>query len=245
MDSKFENYMKKQSQLQEKINELFAENKVLKNKISVLSECLSIEKVKKKICELENKQKILSSLESMIIKLRTDVTPLEYLKQTLQKQLISNKDSAIAEQKGLESSDLTVNSGCAIETLDSVSDVSSDESSIIVLSEFDVISDEETLNNTETTVSNKVIFSEALQMAASAQLSLAGSSISNIGSIELLPNDENNQIKNVDRCEQSKSKDIVTLINASSKSEQLLDMYDIVNKEDVLNCDKKVSILFH
>jgi len=246
MDFEIGKYAKKQNELQEKIKELFAENKVLQYRMSVLSECLSLEKVKRKIFELEDKQNMLKSLESMINKLKTDVKPLEYLKHTLQQKFmanaVTNNDSITVEQKDLESSDFTVNSGYAIETLDSLSDVSSEES-IIILSEYDVVSDEE-VNNTETTVNNKVFYAEALQMAASVHLSLADSLTSNIGSIGLLPN-EIDQIKDLNHCVQSESKDIVALMNASSKSEQLLEMYDVVNKQEILNCNENVSILFH
>lgn len=246
MDSEIEKYVKKQIQLQEKIEELFAENKILKNNLSVLCECLSLEKIKRKIFELENKQKLLNSLESMITKLQADVKPLEYLKQTLQKQFmvstVSNDDSVDVNRKDMESSDLTINSGCAIETLDSASDVSSEES-VVVLSEYDVVSDGEVCGDTERTVNNKVMYAEALKMAASEYFSLNESFISNIGYNELLSN-ESDRIKDVDHRVQSESKETVVLMNASSKSEQLLEMYDVVNKKDILKCDENVSIYY-
>lgn len=243
MDLELEKYVKKQRQLQKQIEELFTEKKILQNKICVLNECLSLEKVKQKISELENKQKILTSLEIMVDKLKTDIKPLDYLKQVLQRQLmvstLSTNDLNIDEQKDPQSSMITVNSGCAIETLDSVSDISS-EDSIVILSEYDVVLDEEVCENTEKSVTNKVMYNEALQMATSMHLTPVESSISNIGCLGIFPN-VSDQINNTNHLVQSVSKDSVTLMNASCKSEHLLEMYDIVNEKDFQN----VCILYN
>lgn len=247
MESELEIYAKKQRQLQKQIEELFAEKKILQNKICVLNECLSLEKVKKKISQLENKQKILSSLEILVDKLKTDIKPLDYLKQVLQRQLmvstLSTNDLNIEEQNDSQSSMVTVNSGCAIETLDSLSDVSS-EDSIMILSEFDVVEDEEVCDDTKKSVTNKVQYDEALQMATSVHLKLVESSIPNIGCLGFFP-DGSDQIKDINHSIQSNFidfKNTVTLMNSSSKSEQLLEMYDVVNKEDLSNVNKNVCI---
>lgn len=228
MESKIEKYVEMQNQLQEQVKELFAKNNILENKISVLNECLSLDKVKKKIFELENKQKMLTSLESMVSKLKTDVKQLDYLKQILQQQLmvssLSTTDFNIGDQKNSENSQSTVNSSCAIETLDSLSDVDSEES-IMVLSDYDVVADEEVLECTEKSVEKKVLYNEALLMASSVH-SLSPESLStSIGS-------------NI----QSNHKDITSLMNTSSMSEKLLKMYDVVNKQDVLSNNKNVCI---
>lgn len=243
MDLEIEKYVKKQAQLQEQIKELFAEKKILHDQICVLKECLSLEKVNRKISDLENKQKILTSLESMVNNLRTDIKPLEYLKQVLQRQLmvstLPTNDINIEEQKYSESSLLTSNSICAIETLDSLSDVSSEES-IMVLSDYDVVSDEEVFNNTEKPVENKVMYDEALQMASSVHLTLVEHPIQNIGSIKPLINNSV-QVKDNNCYAQSNSQNTVSLINTCHNSEQLLDLYDVVNELD-LNCNANENI---
>lgn len=228
MESKIEKYAKKQKKLQEQVKELFVKNNILENKISVLNECLSLDKIKKKILELENKQKLLTSLESMVSKLKKDVTQLDYLKQILQRQLmvssLSTTDINIGEQTNLENSQLTVNSGCAIETLDSLSDVDSEES-IKVLSDYDVVADEEVLECSEKPVAKKVLYSEALLMASSVHSLLPESLSTSVGS-------------NI----QSNRKDVTTLMNTSSMSEKSLKMYDVVNKQDLLGNNKNVCI---
>uniref|UniRef100_A0A2S2PJM6 ATP-dependent RNA helicase n=1 Tax=Schizaphis graminum TaxID=13262 RepID=A0A2S2PJM6_SCHGA len=243
MDLEIEKYVKKQIQLQEQIKELFAEKKMLQNQICVLNECLSLEKVNRKISELENKQKILTSLESMVDNLRTDIKPLEYLKQVLQRQLmvstLPTNDLNIEEQKYFESSLSTSNSLCAIETMDSSSDVSS-EDSIMILSDYDVVSDEELFNNTEKPVENKVMYEEALLMASSVHLSLVEHLIPNNDTIEPFINNSD-QVKDNNCHVQSNSKNMVSLMNTSNKSEQLLELYDVVSKLD-LNCNENENI---
>jgi len=246
MDLEIEKYVKKQIQLQEQIKKLFAENKMLQDQICVLNECLSLEKVNQKISELENKQKILTSLESMVNNLRTDIKPLEYLKQVLQRQLmvstLTTNDLNIEEQKCSESSLLTSNSVCAIETLDSSSDISSEES-IMILSDYDVVSDDEIFYNTEKPIENKVMYDEALLMASSVHSSLIEHLIPNIDSIEPFLNN-GDKVNDNNCCLQSNSKNIISTMNTSNKSEQLLELYDVVNELDLLNCNENVCILF-
>lgn len=248
MDSEIEKYATKQSQLEKQIEELFAERKMLQNRISVLNECLSYEKIKQKISELENKQNILKSLESMVYQMKTEIKPLDYLKQLLQKQLMvssistTNKDLNVEEQKCLVSSQLTTNSECAIETLDSLSDVGS-EGSVMVLSEYDMVSDDEFQENTDKAISNKVMYDEALQMASSVHSLLVESPTSNIESIKPSPN-TTEQKDDVNCCLQSDSKDSIASMDTSTKIKQLLDIYDVVKKKDLINCTENVSVLF-
>lgn len=241
MDLEIEKYVKKQTQLQEQIEKLFAEKKILQDQISVLNECLSLEKVNRKISELENKQKILTSLESMVNNLRTDIKPLEYLKQVLQRQLmvstLPTNDLNIEERKYSE------NSICAIETLDSLSDSNSEES-IMVLSDYDVISDEEDFNDAEKPVENKVMYDEALQMASSVYLTLVEHPFPNIGSTQPLMNNSDLQ-KDIECPVQSNSINPISLMNTSIESEKLLDLYDVVDKQDLLNGNENVCLLFY
>lgn len=242
MDSEIEKYVKNQHQLEEQIKELFAEKKILEDKIKVLSECLSLKKVKQKISDLENKQKILTSLESILRNMQSDIKPLEYLKQLLHRELmvstLSTNDFDTEEPKDSKTSLLTVNSECAIETLDSLNDISSEcsDESIIILSEYDVVSDEDDLNdNMEKPTANKVMYHEALQMASSVH-SLFSSKIES--PIEPVQNIID-QIKYI-KCAESNVKDTI-LMNTSCKSEQLLETYDIVNKQDE-QCNSIVCI---
>lgn len=242
MDLVIKKYVSKQNQLQEEIKVLLNDKKILQDKIKVLSECLSLKKVKQKIADLENKQKILTSLENMLDNLKSDIKPLEYLKQLLQNELmvttLSNSDFDVEKQNNLDTSLSTVNSACAIETLDSLSlsDVSSEssEESIIILSEYDVLSDDECLNdNTEKTPPKKVMYDEALQMASSVHSLFSSTIESPIGSILPTPN-ISDQTK-VSNCVKSNFKE-TTLMNTSSTSEKFLKMYGIGNDED-LHCN--------
>lgn len=147
------------------------------------------------------------------------------------------------DQKYSESSLSTSNSLCAIETMDSSSDVSS-EDSIMILSDYDVVSDEELFNNTEKPVENKVMYEEALLMASSVHLSLVEHLIPNNDSIEPFINNSD-QVKDNNCHVQSNSKNTVSLMNTSNKSEQLLELYDVVSKLDLLNCNENVCILFY
>lgn len=248
MDSETEKCLKKQNQLQEQIEQLFIEKKMLQDKISVLSECLSLKKVKQKISVLENKQKILTCLEGMVCNLRTDIKPLEYLKQLLQKELtvssvsrLSTDDFEVEEQKEVENSEsllLTQNSECAIETLDSLSDDGS-EDSVMVLSEYDFVSNDDVCNDMEKTAASKVMYKEALLMASSVHSTLTESHILSSGSSSNIID----QTKDLN-CTQFNSKDTDTLMNASSKSEQLLKTFDIVNDHEILNCNVCIHFYF-
>jgi len=114
----------------------------------------------------------------------------------------------------------------------------------MILSDYDVVSDEEVLNNSEKPVENKVMYDEALQMASSVHLTLVDHLIPNIGSIETIINNSD-QVKDNNCCVQSNSKSTISSMNTSSKSEQLLDLYDVVNELDLLNCNGNVCILFY
>lgn len=239
MDSKMQMFVKKQNQLQEQIEKLFAEKKILQKQMHVLNECLSLEKIKEKVSDLEKKEKILVSLEDMVNKLRIEIQPLNYLRKLLQSQLMvsDTKYLNIEEQKDSESSQFIVNSECANETLDSVSDVSS-EDSVMVLSDFDFVSDEEVMNNSTNNVPNKVLYEEALLMASSSH---SLSFTLPISDIEFSPNVDG-PIENSDCLLKSSSKVLVRGMNTSCASEQLLDMYDIVDKQEP-NGTENVSII--
>lgn len=237
MDSIVKMHLKKQNQLQEQVKKLLSEKLMLQEQICVLNECLSIEKIKLKISDLEKKEKMLASMEKIINNLKADIKPLGYLKQLLQRELMVSDENYfnIEERKDSSSSQITVNSGCAIETLDSLSDVSSDES-IMVLSEYDIVSDEDIKNNSEKCVSNKVLYEEALLMASSIHsLSIESSS----SEIKPIPN-KFEQIIDTDGYLQYSSIDC-----KSCKSEQLLDMFDVVNKQELLNYYENVCIYYN
>lgn len=247
MDLEVEKYVIKQSQLEKQIEELFDEKKMLQNRISILNECLSYEKVKQKIFELENKQNLLKSLESMVNQMKIEIKPLDYLKQLLQKQLMvsslstTNSDLNIEKTECSVSSQLTKNSECSIETLDSLSDVGS-EGSVMVLSEYDIVSDDEISENTEKTVINKVMYDEALQMASSVHSLFTESPTPNAESIKPLTNAT--EQKDDINCLLSDSQDSVALMNTSIRIKQLLEKYDAVKKKDLISCTENVSVLF-
>jgi len=233
MDLENEKCVRRKNQLQVQVAELFAENKILANKISVLNECLSLEKVKRKITVLENKQKMLKSFEDMVNKLKTDIIPLEYLKQLLQKQLVGSSlctddDYTVKEPKNTESSQLTVTKESSIEIFDVLSDDNSEES-VDVLSDDDVVVlDIEDFNCT--TISKVKTMDEALMDASLVHSITRESPITSIGSIEPSP------------IVHSISKDSFTLMSSSGMSEHLLNMFDIVNDQELLDDIEYVCI---
>lgn len=230
MNLEIEKYVQKQRQLSEQIEKLFAEKKLLEDKICVLNECLSLEKVQEKIVRLENKQKILKTLESIVNNLKVEIKPLDYLKQLLQRELMVStlpNNNFIEEQTNMESSLLTTNSDFAIETFDSLSNVSSEES-VMVLSENDVVSDEEDFINTEKTVENKVMYGEALQMASSVHLTVE------------TPITSSGQMEDINFIESSTKDVIAEFMNFNSKSEPPLEMHKVVDKQNLQNFKEKV-----
>lgn len=244
MDSETEKFVKKQNQLQEQVEQLFIEKKMLQDKISVLNECLSLKKVKQKISVLENKQKILTCLEGMVYNLRTDIKPLEYLKLLLQKELMISRLSTddFEEQKEIKNSEnslLIQNSKCATETLDSLSDDGS-EDSVMILSDYDLVSNEEVCDNMEKIAASKVMYEEALLMASSVHSTLTESNVISTGSLS----SNIDQTKDLS-CAPTNSKDTNTLMNATSKNKQLLESFDIVNDQEILNYNVLICFYFN
>lgn len=245
MDLEIEKYVVKQSQLEKQIEELLTEKKMLQNRINVLYDCLSIDKIRKKISDLEYKEKLLNSLEIMADQIRAEIKPLDHLKELLQKHLTistlstTNNDHIVEDKKCLENSQLTMSSECAIETLDSCSD-SGSEGSVMVLSDYDVVTDEEFPNITENALTNKVMYNEALQMASSVHSILVKSPTTNVEQIRFLPNvnDQNEEIN----CIQSNTQKSDMLMDICSSAEKSLDMLSVVNKEDCLKCEKDINI---
>lgn len=238
MDSHIEEYTVKQNQFEKQIEELLAEKKMLQNRINVLNECLSYKQIKQKIFEFETKQSILKSLEDIVNQMKTEIKPLDYLKQLLQKKLIvsslstSNNDLNIEKQKCLVNSELKTNIECAVKTLDSLSDDGS-EDGIIVLSENDIISDDEVPENIEKTITNKVLYDEVLQISSNMLSLLVESSTSNIKPTKPSPN-VTKQKDDITCCLQSDSKYFVASIDTSIKIKQLDD--DGVKKNKEINC---------
>lgn len=230
MDLENEKCVKKKNQLQVQVTELFAEKKKLEKEISVLNECLSLEKVKQKISVLENKQKMLTSFEYMVNKLKTDIKPLEYLKQVLQEQLVSSSlctddDYIVKKPKNKESSQLTVTSESSIEIFDNLSDINSEES-VEVLSDDDVV----VLDNEDFNCRTVKTMDEALMDASLVHSIIHKPPITSIGSIEPSP------------IVHSISKDSFTPMNSSGMSEHLLNTFDIVNDQEFLDDSEHVCI---
>ncbi|XP_050520117.1 probable ATP-dependent RNA helicase ddx52 isoform X2 [Daktulosphaira vitifoliae] len=150
------------SQLQKEIMELNSENKNLQEKVAVLKDCLSLEKVKQKIYELEKKEKILVLLESKVEKMKLDIKPLKYLRTILYQQQNHLMKDDLKKKQSIETITGSLNENS---TSDLLSDVDS-ESSIRVLSEYDIISDEEIIKNYNDKNPSKILYCDTLDQAS-------------------------------------------------------------------------------
>lgn len=82
-----ESELKNQNDLLQQLKSLRAEKELLEKHVFVLNECLSVEELKVKISNLEKKKEMLGSLESVIGRLRAEIEPLMYLKSILKTKL--------------------------------------------------------------------------------------------------------------------------------------------------------------
>lgn len=82
-----ESELNNQNDLLHQLKMLRAEKELLEKHVFVLNECLSIDELKAKISCLEKKEKMLSSLEKVIERLRAEIEPLKYLKSILENKL--------------------------------------------------------------------------------------------------------------------------------------------------------------
>uniref|UniRef100_A0A2S2N9L2 Uncharacterized protein n=1 Tax=Schizaphis graminum TaxID=13262 RepID=A0A2S2N9L2_SCHGA len=82
-----ESELKNQNDLLQQLKSLRAEKELLEKHVFVLNECLSVEELKTKISNLEKKKEMLGSLENVIERLRAEVEPLKYLKSVLKTKL--------------------------------------------------------------------------------------------------------------------------------------------------------------
>lgn len=79
--------LKNQNDLLQQLKTLQAEKELLEKHVFVLNECLSVEELKTKISNLEEKQEMLVRLENLIERLRTETEPLSYLKSILKNKV--------------------------------------------------------------------------------------------------------------------------------------------------------------
>lgn len=195
MDLKIKNYVEKASKLEKQIEELIDLNVKTQKTVRILSECVSIENLEKKVSELENKQRTLEKFESIVRKLRAEIQPLNFLRELLEKKRMVTTPSSVAirVKTNLKSSVVfTKPANCtyANQALDSSSDVNSGNS-IMILSEHGIHSGKEVFKETDKGAANKkVMYDEALQMATSVNstsVDLIESNM-NIESIRLSPN---------------------------------------------------------
>ncbi|XP_027837567.2 probable ATP-dependent RNA helicase DDX6 [Aphis gossypii] len=82
-----ESELKNQNDLLQQLKSLRAEKELLEKHVFVLNECLSVEELKAKISNLEKKKEMLGSLENVIGRLRAEIEPLKYLKSILKTKL--------------------------------------------------------------------------------------------------------------------------------------------------------------
>ncbi|XP_050423891.1 probable ATP-dependent RNA helicase ddx52 isoform X2 [Adelges cooleyi] len=242
METNLDLFTTSQNHLQKLIVELNEHNKVLQERVTVLKECLSIEKLKSKISELEKKEQLLLSLEKEIEKLKIEIKPLEYLKKIFQKEIEnSTKNNWNTETKKILEITNETCSEFATNTIGSLSDFGT-EGSIRVLSQYDVITNEEILaDNSKNDNTKKVLYNDALNLATNTHLDLHQTLITNA---ERIP-EMYDRMKNTNSWVQSNCIGSVESLCTSSKSEQLLESFGVISKQDIENCSNECFASAH
>lgn len=91
-------------QLKEMIEKLNSENNILKNTNHdlLINETLLVDKINNLVTQLEKKQETLMELETLGVKLRAEIQPLEYMKDNLEKKISAFKDCNRIQTERLE-----------------------------------------------------------------------------------------------------------------------------------------------
>lgn len=204
--------LKDQDDLLEQLKLLRAEKELLEKHVFVLNECLSVEELKIKIADIEKKKEMLISLEKLIEKLRKEIEPLTFLKSILNKKLTDENETNIKELKSFI--DLNSNTPKVDKDFSQTSKVNEDFSQISEVNTSLPLQSLQTINNMAKTDSfpKQKISYDELSMTNQTQNPNKSYSVSSV-------ND-----------------------NSIDEYMQLLDQYDIVTVQEVLNVPEDVSI---
>lgn len=204
--------LKDQDDLLEQLKLLRAEKELLEKHVFVLNECLSVEELKIKIADIEKKKEMLTSLEKLIEKLRKEIEPLTFLKSILNKKLTDENETNIKELKSFI--DLNSNTPKVDKDFSQTSKVNEDFSQISEVNTSLPLQSLQTINNMAKTDSfpKQKISYDELSMTNQTQNPNKSYSVSSV-------ND-----------------------NSIDEYMQLLDQYDIVTVQEVLNVPEDVSI---
>lgn len=115
-----ESELKNQNDLLQQLKSLRAEKELLEKHVFLLNECLSVDELKAKISNLEKKKEMLTSLETVISRLRVEIEPLGYLKSILENKKNQNgSESCNKLESNISSTDMeSINVSTSFKTQD-------------------------------------------------------------------------------------------------------------------------------
>ncbi|XP_060850865.1 uncharacterized protein LOC132929499 [Rhopalosiphum padi] len=202
-----ESELKNQNDLLQQLKSLRAEKELLEKHVFVLNECLSVEELKTKISNLEKKKEMLGSLENVIERLRAEVEPLKYLKSVLKTKL---GDENKMQSKNIWSSELS---------FDLEPNVPKYEKKICNNTSVDV--------QVEQPVGSKTFISQSVEDIPTNLVKTDLNSYSKF----------NNELIGTFQTPMPSKSNSVSTVNDGSLDEciQLLDQYDIVTDQEILN----------
>jgi len=212
-----ESESKNESDLLQQLKTLQAEKKLLEKRVSVLNECLSTEELKIKITNLEKKKEMIIIFEKAIEQLRTEIEPLQFLKSILEKKKkIENQTN---NMKSRSSNDLESNSSLVTALTDMVESDSK-------IPSCKLITAKDLFDSTQTLLNDKAESRDESNSLFSSQELVSANDL--FGSTQT-PTKSNS----------------VSSVNDGSIDEcmQLLDQYDIVTDQEMLNILNEVSLL--
>jgi len=245
-----ESELKNQNDLLQQLKSLRAEKELLEKHVFVLNECLSVEELKAKISNLEKKKEMLGSLENVIERLRAEIEPLKYLKSVLKTKL---GDDNKMQSKNI-GSELCIDLEEHVEieplkylktVLKTKPDVENKIQSNNIWSELS-IDLEPNVPKCETKFCNNTSIDVKVEQPVGSKTFFSPS-------VENIPTDlsshtkvNNELIGTFQTPMPSKSKsNSVSTVNDGSLDEcmQLLDQYDIVTDQEILNCPSEKNNL--
>ncbi|XP_025194977.1 ATP-dependent RNA helicase DRS1-like isoform X2 [Melanaphis sacchari] len=235
-----ESELKNQDYLLEQLRALRAERELLTKHVFILNECLSVEELKAKISNLEKKKEMLGSLENVIGRLRAEIEPLKYLKSILKTKL---GDENKMQSNNIDTQLFTDLEACVeIESLKNLKtklDVENKIQPKNIRQELSIVEandpklDMEFCNNISDDVQVVQSVGSKTFVSQSTQNMLADSVKTDLCPYPKL----NNELIGAFQIPMSSTSNSVSTVNDGSLDEsiQLLDQYDVVTDQEILN----------
>lgn len=247
-----ESELKNQDDLLQQLKSLRAEKELLEKHVFVLNECLSVEELKTKISNLEKKKEMLVSLENVIGRLRSEIEPLKYLKSILKTKL-GDENKIQSNNIGSELDEGLLEAHTEIEPLKYLNTISKTKSDVENKIQSNNIGSESCIDmgfyvpkldfklRKNSSVDVQLVQPESTTYIPQiSQDTPTNSGNYNLDLYPKLNNDVNLQTPIL-----SKSNSVSTINDGSlDDSMQLLDQYDVVTDQEILNFPtEEVSIV--